>query len=216
MGSKLPRKRTSVIDTAAIRSKAPLDNLAAWMSALVAPALVLVWVVIVAIAVPHAAVHLCKWPATISCDGGVPALWWTFAVAMTAIVAAGIADCLWLRARSRAGPVRTLLYGGWVVAVVINFLSRVQDRELSGTDLVAGAVLVIGGTVLAGWTLASRPSAGRRARRAAWATTAASVVGAVVVVSLSPGWFERSWERRGQPVDTPAVLPVHPAQTAEW
>lgn len=194
------------------RSKAPLHRLAAWMSALVAPALVLVWVVIVAVAVPHAAVHLCKWPATISCDAGVPALWWTLAIALTAIVVAGVVDCLWLRAHTRAGPVRTLLYGGWAVAVAINFPLRVQDRELSGTDLVAGAALVVGGTVLAGWTLASRPAAGRRARRAAWGATVALVISAVIVVSLSPGWFERAWERRGQPADTPAVLPVPPAQ----
>ena len=186
-----------------------------WAALLTTLLLSLTWVFFVLIAIPHAAVHLCRWPATISCETGVPTVWWLLDGGLTLIVACGLLDSFWLSFRTRTTRRywRVTLYSLWSVNLFTLFIVSIPDRELSSDELVLGTLITLAGLALAVWSVASLPPI-RRSRVlsvTAWTLAATLAVSSIITVALSPGWFERARSERSDRVSPTA--PTSPAPT---
>jgi hypothetical protein len=143
--------------------------------------------------IEFAGVHLCRWPATISCEIGMPVVWsglrwllWVF------VVVSAVDAMLFLGRPSAEGGRRVLAWALWGPSVVFVTVFAGQDRTLEGGDLVLGALLLLAGLAITGRTLAVR--AGWPERRVAIA-----LAPLILVVGTVPLWAPpafREVERR--------------------
>ncbi len=188
-----------------------------WLALLVAPILLLLWGFFVLLAIPHAGVHLCKWPATISCDRGVPVVWWLLDGALTLVVIGGLVDALPAFRAHTTGDRRWRvgLYGLWGVNLATLFLAAAPDRELAAGELVVGTLTIVAGLMLVAWTVASlRTVRGARRRTVAvWVLAAVVAVATSITVALSPGRFQHVYDQRaahGSPLAPTEPVPTPP------
>lgn len=97
----------------------------------------------------HMAVHLCGWPATVSCDFGVPVVWWVLLAGLWGVaVVAAVDAAAFVWAPTRSARWRLLSWGLWGPAVVVTTVATMQDRELHALDIVLGSFLVAAALVL--------------------------------------------------------------------
>jgi hypothetical protein len=132
--------------------------------------------------IDHAAVHLCGWPATLSCDQGVPVVWTALRVFLWSCVLLAGADLLAFVLDPTAGAARRVkAWAAWGPSLVLVTLNRMADRELEAGDVVLGAVLLLAALVLVGRAVAER--AGIPERRVAFALAPFAAV-----IATAPAW----------------------------
>lgn len=101
--------------------------------------------------IEHMAVHLCGWPATVSCDRGLPFVWTALRVFVWGCVLLAGADLLaFVRGPTASAAGRVKAWAAWGPAVVLVVLSRVTDRQLEAGDVVLGSALLLTALFLVG------------------------------------------------------------------
>lgn len=137
---------------------------------------------LLSMAVDFAGVHLCGWPATISCGHGLPVAWsllrwllWGFAIA-SAVDAA-----FFLGSPTRDAGNRLLVWAGWGPATFVATVAAGMDRRLDLGEVLVGAVVLVVGLVNAARVIAARsPLSGR--------AVAVAVMPLIVVAATAPLW----------------------------
>ncbi len=132
--------------------------------------------------VGHMAVHLCGWPATISCDFGVPVVWTALRGGLWAAAVVATADAVaFVRNPDGGAASRLGLWALWGPLVVVTTWKTMRDRSLEMPDLVFGAALVGAALILIGCTVAARLPLRK--------TMVGFVVfGPAIAVMLTPWW----------------------------
>lgn len=150
--------------------------------------------------ISQAAVHLCRWPATVSCDRGVPAVWVSLSLAVW--VPAGVAITDWalfvMRGRPDAGR-RLLAWLAWGPYTALCTLLAIQGGVIDGVDVALGMTVVVSALwilarTIAGWT--------RVSERAALAMLSPLIVAALLAPVWAPMAF-RAAARAEEPVPGP-------------
>jgi hypothetical protein len=143
--------------------------------------------------VQHMAVHLCRWPATVSCLLGVPFVWevligglWLVALVATLDTVAFVAT------PDATAPVRIALWAAWGPLVVATTGATMLDRTLHTADLVLGVVLVLAALVLVAATVRARFPVHARALAVLFA-------GPVIAVALLPAWAPSAFRAAEHP-----------------
>lgn len=137
--------------------------------------------------ISQAGVHLCHWPATISCDRGVRFVW--PALGLAGWVLAGVACVDWALfaiRRSRAAGRRLLGWLAWGPSVGLCTLLAVEGGRIDGVDLVLGMTVVVSALwllarTIAGWT--------RLSERAVLALLSPMIAGALLAPVWGPSAF---------------------------
>ncbi len=143
--------------------------------------------------VAHMAVHLCRWPATISCDLGVPVVWTALRGALWAAAVVATADAVAFVRNPDAGAAwRLWLWALWGPLVMVTTWKTMQDRSLEMPDLVLGATLVDAALILIGYTVAARLPLRKTVVGLAFA-------GPAIAVLLTPWWGPAVFRAAEQP-----------------
>lgn len=139
-----------------LRPRHPVGVLAGLAVMIVPTGLALV-AVAQTVLIQHLAVHLCRWPATVSCDVGVPIVWWGLTAGLWGVVATATADAArFVVAPDSSARSRLLAWAAWGPAVVATTWIGMQDRTLHREDLLAGTVLVLWALALVAHSVWSR------------------------------------------------------------
>lgn len=150
--------------------------------------------------ISQAAVHLCGWPATISCDRGVPVVWVSLSLAVWVLAGVAIAD--WalfvMRGRPDAGR-RLLAWMAWGLYTALCTLLAIEGGMIDGVDLALGMTVVVSALwilarTFAGWT--------RLSERAALAMLSPLIVAALLAPIWAPAAF-RAAARAEEPARGP-------------
>jgi len=117
----------------------------------------------VGLLIDHMAVHLCGWPATVSCDRGLPVVWTALRVFVWGCVLLASADLIaFVRNPTPDAAGRVKGWAAWGPAVVLVTFNRMADRELEAGDIVLGSALLLVALVLVGRTVAERTAVPER------------------------------------------------------
>jgi hypothetical protein len=137
------------------------------------------------------AVHFCKWPATISCEQGVPVLWWLFLVAVAVV---------WLGSTFASGrllfktDLTTVRYavGFLIWATLFPAIVALPSgpRMLTFGDLLLDGAWLGSGLMLSVSVFVRSVNAGQWVRQLAFAVIVVSWLGGIW---LLPGIFEHAW-----------------------
>lgn len=111
----------------------------------------------VGVLIDRMAVHLCGWPATLSCDRGLPVVWPVLRMFVFGCVLLAGADLIaFVRKPTLLAVGRVKAWAAWGPAVVLVTFNRMADRELEAGDMVLGSALLLVALVLVGRTVAER------------------------------------------------------------
>lgn len=136
----------------------------------------------VGVLIEHMAVHLCGWPATLSCDVGMPVVWPVLRMFVWGCVLLASADLIvFVRNPTLAAAGRVKAWGAWGPAVVLVAFNRMADRELEAGDVVLGSALLLVALVLVGRAVAERAAIPERRVAKAFAPLA-------VVIATTLAW----------------------------
>lgn len=112
-----------------------VDRLAVRLAALIVPVGLGATALAHSALTTHMAVHLCGWPATVSCDFGVPVVWWVLIAGLWTIVAVVTIDALtFIRKPKRDSAWRLLGWAVWGPTLVATTIATMQDRTLHPTS----------------------------------------------------------------------------------
>lgn len=138
--------------------------------------------------VTHMGVYLCGWPATVSCDFGVPVVWWVLIAGLWGVAAVAAVDAVaFVWAPIRSARWRLLSWGVWGPAVVVTTVATMQDRELHALDLALGSFLVAAALVLVASTVWARLSVSRTVVVAGFAVP-------LLAVAAAPVWAPAAFQ----------------------
>lgn len=150
--------------------------------------------------ISQAAVHLCRWPATISCDRGVPVVWVALGIAVWLLAGVAIVDWVLfvMRGRGDAGQ-RLMAWLAWGPYTALCTLLAIEGGAIDGADVALGMTVVVSALwilalTMAGWTGLSE--------RAALGMLSPLILAAL----LAPIWAPEAFRTAGR-AEEPARAP---------
>lgn len=150
--------RATVRDVEADGVRERTGTLAARLLAMVVPLGMLLVALVQSSLIAHGGVHLCRWPATISCDRGVPLMWPILSAAGWLLACVATVDWALFATRGRRDSgSRLFAWLVWGPYVALCTVLAIEGRAIDGVDLALGMTVVVSALLIVaaaitGWT----------------------------------------------------------------